>query len=267
MATFRSGLRLALACSYEDLGSRCRPFKQRPGPPERRGSVSTWPNGNGILAMPVQRDAESAGRRERDGMLAAPSGHRPFTRSRYARYALRGGRSVFLFVWAADAERRIPDHDPVAQKAAERDGRVTISSKRWIPPTTSTSILCVRFGPIDGRVVPDRRRGILSFTAGWRRCIAPDGGRPPSGCRAEKTMAPGPRLSRIRAQIQTLHRRQAELCGTIRYVVCAEDPVWHSCAKFRDQVDLITAACKVDDEPYHFRSIFPRSRRARVRPR
>jgi hypothetical protein len=190
MATFRSGLRLALACSYEDLGSRCRPFKQRPGPPERRGSVSTWPNGNGILAMPVQRDAESAGRRERDGMLAAPSGHRPFTRSRYARYALRGGRSVFLFVWAADAERRIPDHDPVAQKAAERDGRVTISSKRWIPPTTSTSILCVRFGPIDGRVVPDRRRGILSFTAGWRRCIAPDGGRPPSGCRAEKTMAP-----------------------------------------------------------------------------
>jgi hypothetical protein len=92
-------------------------------------------------------------------MLAAPSGHRPFTRGRYARYALRGGRSVFLFVWAADAERRIPDHDPVAQKAAERDGRVTISSKRWIPPTTSTSILCVRFGPIDGRVVPDRRRG------------------------------------------------------------------------------------------------------------
>jgi 2-polyprenyl-6-methoxyphenol hydroxylase-like FAD-dependent oxidoreductase len=83
----------------------------------------------------------------------------------------------------------------------------------------------------------------------------------------KKRWRPGPRRSRIRAQIQTLHRRQAELCGTIRYVVCAEDPVWHSCAKFRDQVDLITAACKVDDEPYYFRSIFPRSRRARARPR
>jgi 2-polyprenyl-6-methoxyphenol hydroxylase-like FAD-dependent oxidoreductase len=33
-----------------------------------------------------------------------------------ARYALRGNRSVFLFVWAADAELGIPEHDPAIQK-------------------------------------------------------------------------------------------------------------------------------------------------------
>ena len=33
-----------------------------------------------------------------------------------ARYALRGNRSVFLFVWAADAELRIPEHEAVQKE-------------------------------------------------------------------------------------------------------------------------------------------------------
>ena len=47
-------------------------------------------------------------------------------------------------------------------------------------------------------------------------------------------------------------KRSRALSKAIREVVCSEEPVRDLCAKFRDPVDLITAACKVGDEPYHF---------------
>jgi hypothetical protein len=58
-------------------------------------------------------------------------------------------------------------------------------------------------------------------------------------------------------EYEHLQESDAALCGAIRQMVCAEDSIRHSRTKFRGPVDLITAACKVDDEPYHFQPICP----------
>ena len=76
-----------------------------------------------------------------------------------ARYGLRNGRTVFLLVWAADAERSMADHDAQARRAIVKQAFKGVGweseniLQSMSPPTISTSIRSVRCTLSDGGTV------------------------------------------------------------------------------------------------------------------